>query len=89
MATIKIRVDKNKLEKTVTLDQMIGLQEGDLRLTADVMSLFVLDEDEQYIEKIEARKILGGLTMEELRAASTDFQKKVSDSVVSPTSGND
>jgi hypothetical protein len=88
--TVEIRVDKERLKNTTTVDELIGLQEDNLRMIADVLSRYVIDgENGGYMDPGEARKIIGKMTMDQLSAAGKEFRERADDAAVPPESGAD
>lgn len=80
---IVIRVDQARLRKTTTVDEMIGLQENNLRLIVQVLSRFVVDENTgDYLNPEEARKLIGQMTMEELEQAGKEFRSRAEEAAV-------
>ena len=82
--TFKIRKDMERLENTLTIDEFLEMQEGNLKSIINVMSKFVLDDNSEYKTPEEGRKVIGSLTLAELKNASEDFNKKITDAAVPP-----
>lgn len=85
MAEIKFLATQERIERMVTVDEYIGMTEGDVKTMLSVMSRFVLGADGvSYMEPKEARKLLGGLTITELKDAFSRFNGTQESAVVPP-----
>lgn len=80
--TYELKVDEQRLSDLVTLDQIIGMQEGNVRDMRDVMGLFVVNGDGQYLEEEEGKKVIGSLTLTRLNELMTEFNKLAENAAV-------
>ena len=85
---INIKVDQKKLGDLVTVDDFIELQEGNIKTLLNVLSLFLVDGDGVPILKDEARKMLGKLTLNELKKASAGFTSAAENAAVPLPNGS-
>jgi hypothetical protein len=83
----KIVVDKGALMDQVTVDELIGMQEGSLKVTKVVMGRFVQTEDGTKLSAEEGAKVIGSLTMRQLTELGGEFTKKAEVVLVPPTNG--
>ncbi|RMD64622.1 hypothetical protein D6833_04120 [Candidatus Parcubacteria bacterium] len=85
MAKVIVRPNEERLNRCVTVDQMIAMQEGQFRAIRDVLAYFVVDESGRYVEDYEeAKRILGRLTIGELYELSEEFVGASEDIAVPP-----
>jgi len=84
--TIELKFDQARLKKVVTLDDLIGMQDGDLRSIRRVLGHFVLN-GEGYMPYADGLKAVGGLTVEQLEEVTSTFLGKTEDSIVPNQSG--
>lgn len=88
--TILLKMDSNRLNDMVTVDQFLGLQEGDTRNIIEVISLFVWDAGRgRYFSAEKGRKIIGKMKMSEMKELSKSFFKEAQDEAVPPAKGSD
>lgn len=83
---ITIKVDQARLGELVTVDEFIGMQDGDFKTIINVVSRFVIGEDGKYLEPIEGRKMVGALSMNQLKEATTAFVDGAGKAAVPPVS---
>jgi hypothetical protein len=84
---IQLKVDQDRIAKLVTVDEYLALLDGDVRTMISVLSLFVIGDDGNYLDKSEGRKVIGKLTLEEMKNATGAFIGKAEDATVPPLSG--
>ena len=77
-----------RLENTLTVDEFLQMQEGNIQAVIAVMSKFVLDEQGEYVTPEDGRKVIGSLTLAELKQAAGSFTQKVTDAAVPPESAS-
>lgn len=87
MSTVEIRVDAKRLEEHVTVDEFIGLQEGNIRSIRDVLGRFVIDDDGQYVDPEAGKAIIGQLTIKQLVEYGGQFAQQAESAVVPTASG--
>jgi hypothetical protein len=100
---IKLKADKGRFSELVTVDQLILMQEGNVRVLRDVLAMFLLDESGKYYplgHKFEKHKsiplpskdatdIIGVMSIQELNEAAANFMQRVDSEVVPPVSAPD
>lgn len=86
MAQIEIRMDKKRLTESVTVDEFIAMQEGNLKMIAAVISQFVW-ADGQYLPPEKARPLVGKMTIEQLMESGRVFTGKAEELAVPLVSG--
>ena len=84
MAKINLHVDPELMGERITVDDYLGMQEGDIKASVDVLSKFVQDDNGEYIPYDEAREIIGQIPMSELPAVMEEFSKAVQDAASPP-----
>lgn len=83
--TIRFKATQERVERLITVDEYIGMSEGNMKMMMMGMSKFMLNEDGAgFMDPKEARKILGALTLAELRDEFTQFNASQEDAVVPP-----
>lgn len=87
--TIRINVTQERLERMVTVGELITLQSGNLQATVNVMACFILDDNGAYLSREDGAEKLLGLTIAELREASQNFNNKISEAAVPPPNVSD
>lgn len=73
MTDINIKVDQQVLSDTTTVDEVIGLQEGDIKTAKMVLGRFVLNGNGEYLPPEEGQAAVGALTITQLVEASKQF----------------
>jgi hypothetical protein len=85
MGEIKLRF---KLDpERLTLDQLIGMQDGEYKAMRDVLALSLIDERGEFLKDDEAKKTIGGLKLSQVLEAASEFVRQVRDAAVNPTNG--
>jgi len=85
--TITIKIDKERLSKMVTVDEYLSMLDGDVRSMVNVLSNAVIGEDGDYLDQKEGRKIIGKLTLDEMKDAVGAFTDSAEGIAVPPSSG--
>ena len=78
---MKIKIDTDILEESVTVDEYLAMSDGDIKSIMGVMSKFVLAEDGSYLPPADGRKALGSLTMKEMEQTALDFAEMMKNAV--------
>lgn len=84
MTKINLRVDPELMGSMITVDDYLGMQEGDIKASVDVLSKFIVDDDDEYLPYEEGRKIIGQIPMNELPGVVDEFSKAVQDAANPP-----
>jgi hypothetical protein len=84
---IELKFDQERLKKVVTLDDLIGMQDGDLHSIRRVLGHFVLNSGGEYLPFADGLKAIGGLTIEQLEGVTSTFLGKTEESIVPNESG--
>ena len=72
---IEIRVNEERLSELVTVDELIGLEEGKIKTMRDVLAKFVVGENGNFLEEEEGRKAIGRMTIAQLKESSLQFAR--------------
>lgn len=75
----RIVVPPDGLEQ-ITVDEIIGMQDGDIRLVKVVLGRFVLNGD-VYLSHEEGMRIVGKMSVAQLRSAADELVNAVEDTV--------
>lgn len=75
-AKIVILVDQERLKKYMTVDDLIGLEDQKLSASVKMLSLFMVDDENNYLPYDEARKIIGGISAEQLKELTPELIKQ-------------
>ena len=87
MAQINFLVDRQELKDKAGIDDWQNAFGGDIYAMADVMSNFVVDEDNNPVAQEEARKTLGKISFSGVEELFIEFAKLIKDSASPPESG--
>ena len=80
---LKLLVTQERIERNLTVDEYIGMMDGNLKAMVDALSKFVANESGVgWMEPAEARAQLGKMTMGELNELASTFQKAQEEAVV-------
>ena len=85
MTDIRIHIDQDRLGDLVTVDEYLGMRDNDERIIISVLSRFVIDENGQYIAEKDARKLIGKMTLNQMREAAGSFFDGAKDAVLPPS----
>lgn len=80
---LRFKLDPERL----TLDQLIGMQDGEYKAMRDVLAMSLVDNRGEFLTEDEAKKIIGGLKLSQVLETANEFIKQVRDTAVNPTSG--
>ena len=87
MPKINIQVDYDRLNELLTVDEYLGMQEGDFKTTIEVLSMFIVDDDGNYLSQEEGRKIIGKIAMQDLPPIMEAFTEMLQDKASPPEKG--
>jgi hypothetical protein len=79
---LKFKLDPDR----ITLDQIIGMQDGDLKAMRDTLAACLVNGDGGYMEEEAARREIGSLKLSQVQEAAREFVEQVRDSAVNPQS---
>jgi hypothetical protein len=79
---LKFKLDPER----ITLDQIIGMQDGDLRAMRDTLAACLVNGNGEYMEEEAARREIGSLKLSQVQKAATEFVEQVRDTAVNPQS---
>ena len=72
----------------MTWEEMESLMEGNIVRARGLIARFMVDENDQPLDYEQARKILGGLKLPEIKGAVEQFAAAMKDSAVNPTNAS-
>lgn len=84
MATVQIYPELERIKDMVTVDELMGIQEGSIREIRNVLARFVIDEKGQYVPEEEGLQSLGKLTIRQLEEVAVEFRKGMEGAAVPP-----
>lgn len=84
---VNIKVDRERMGGMVSVDEYIALLDGDVRTMINILSMFVVGDDGSYLDKKDGRKLIGKLTLDEMREAIQAFTENAENAIVPPPSG--
>ena len=87
--TVEIRVDQDRMQDEVTIDNFIAMQEGDLRAIRDTLGIFVVNGSGGWLPADEGVKIVGQMTVNQLLEAAREFMEAAEITVVPKGSKGD
>jgi len=83
MAQIEIKITRQRVEETVTVDEMIQMQEGSMKAAKSVVSRFVVDPATgAYMDEAQASQFVGKMTIAQLKGLLQEFGGSVEQAVV-------
>jgi hypothetical protein len=85
--SINIKVDSERMSSLVTIDEYLALLDGDVKAMVNVLSQFVLGDNGSYLDKVAGRKIIGKLTLDEMKEAIGAFTERAENIAVPPSNG--
>lgn len=88
MANINLHVDRERVGERITVDDYLGMQDGDLKAAVETVSKFVVDDDGEYLSYEEGRRLVGKIPMDDLPAVVEEFNKALRNSVSPPEKGS-
>lgn len=89
MAAVQIHPEIERIKDMVTVDELIAMQEGVIRVIRNVLARFVVDEQGQYVDEGEGLRTLGKLSIRQLEETAIEFQKGLEGRAVPPKSEGD
>jgi len=72
---MKIKIDIERLNKSVTVDDWIEAEEGKIKGIRNVVSHFIVGDNGAYLSRDKALKEIGSLNLEDLGKLGADFIK--------------
>ena len=85
---INLLVDMDRLSEFLTVDDYLGISEGDVKAQIEALSKFVADENGNYLDPEEGRKVAGKIPIFALAEVVNDFMNLITDAASPPESGN-
>ncbi len=85
MKKLTFKLDPERL----TLNQLIAMQDGDIRTMRDVLANTLVDESGEHIEFEKAKTIIGDMNLAQIKETSEEFARQVKEQAINPTSGGD
>jgi hypothetical protein len=85
MSKIKFLVTQEALERKLTVRELMGMQEGNIRTIATTLSRFVAGPNGLLMDQAKAFEVVCDLTDDEMQQAIADFKAAKESAVVSPT----
>lgn len=88
MAEVTIRVDRARLRE-LSLDTLIELEEGTLsaRAMRELLATFMVDDDDNYLPREEALRIIGQTRMSDVADVLTEFAAQLRAAALPPAAG--
>lgn len=85
--SIKIAIDKAKLQDVATIGEIIDFQEGNLGSIISIAAHFVVGEDGSLLSHAEGLKLIRGMKLSEFKDAQRQVSEGIKDEMVPPTNG--
>lgn len=79
---LKFKLDPDR----ITLGQLIGMQDGDLKAMRDTLAASLVNGDGAYTEYGEAQRVINALKLSQVQEAAQEFVRQVRDTAVPPQS---
>jgi hypothetical protein len=71
---------------SITLDEMIAMQEGQFSSIREVLAKSLVDQNGKPLKIEDARKLIGGLKLSQLNATCEAFYKEATTEAINPQS---
>ncbi len=78
MLDITLSVTSDRVD-SLEIDALIGAQEGDMRAMRDTLAHFVVDKEGKYVEPVIAQRMVGKMTIGQLKVESANLQGSLRD----------
>jgi len=72
---IEIRVDPDRMNKVVSVDDYIALEDRTIKGTRNVIAYFIVDKHGAYIPHDKALRLIGALNLDQLMQLADEFIK--------------
>ena len=89
MTKINLHVDPERMKDLLTVDDYLGMVEGDVGQSVELISKFVTDENGNFLDDGEGRKAIGLIPYAELPEVIVEFITLMKDAASPPPSGRD
>lgn len=86
---IRIQVDQDRLGDLVSVDEWCELEDGRIKGMRDVLGKFVINGDGNYLTPEEGVKVVGKLSINQLKEVASEFMGKAKEAAVPKGSGAD
>lgn len=86
---VNLLVDLDRLTEYLTVDDYLGILEGDVKIQIAALSKFVSDGNGNYLEPEEGRKEIGKIPIFALAGVVNEFMQLVTDAASPPVKGSD
>ncbi len=83
---VEFKLTQERIEDTVTVDEFIALQQGDLRAAKTVVGKFIVGPDGNYLPEEEGAKLAGQMTVKQLKEVLQSFTAGVKNLVPNESS---
>lgn len=80
---IEIKFDRDRIQDLISVDQLLGLQEGDLKSMRDVLGQFVWDsETNGWLSPEAGIPLVGKLSIRQMIDLSKDLDRRMREAIV-------
>jgi hypothetical protein len=86
---MRLLVTQERLERTVTVGELLDMQSDSLPTVVGMMAKFVIDSNGAYLNPADGLAELRKMTILDLREAAGDFTKKIVEAAVPPQNASD
>jgi hypothetical protein len=84
LADLRIQVDIDR----VTVDDLIGIEDGKIRAVRDMLARLAVDEQGQPLPLDEAKRLVGSLSLRQLKQQSDAMMRALKDGAIPPASAS-
>ncbi len=78
-----LKLERKRLENEMTIDEMVGLEEGLVKVARDVLGRYVFDtEKNEYLSEKEGVKLIGKWKMVQLQEAVIAVQSGIGEAII-------
>lgn len=84
---LNLVVSKDRIDDFVEVDDLVGAEEGSFRAMRKLLATFLVNEDGEYVPVEEAEKVIGKLTVGQMKKKTKELFTKINDNAVPKENG--
>jgi hypothetical protein len=84
---LNLVVSKSRIEDFVEVDDLVGAEDGSIKAMRKLLAVFVVDDDGQYVPLEEGLKVIGKMTIGQMKAKTQELFGRINESAVPKESG--
>lgn len=84
---LNLVVTKDRIDDFVEVDDLVGAEEGSFRSMRKLLATFLVDENNAYVELEAAEKVIGKLTVGQMKKKISELFSTINDTAVPKENG--